>query len=506
MERRANVWRSLSWYTILLILLFIGGIFYVIYKILFPTQPVWITATVERGDVTEFVSVSGFVEAKQIADLAFPTSGIVTAVLVEAGTQVEAGDLIATLAATNLVAERNAAYSNLTAKKSIYNQLVSGPRDEAVTVSNTTLENALANLTQTEKEEAQKIQNARAALLSTNLTATAIDPDTESTAPTVSGTYTCDIEGSYLIEVYSSASDSGYSYNFSGLENGTESITTAQPAPLGDCGLYLQFTAGDNYRNSEWLIELPNIRGTDYVALKNSLDLTLTQAANNIAAARNNLTLAEKERDLTLAPALTDEIEQARTAILEAEANVAAIEAKLADRSIIAPFSGIVTEVNIALGEVANLNPVVTLLADNAYTLKARVPEIDITKLAVGQKITAVFDAESSETVTGTITYVSPIAKQLDGVAYFEIVIEIDEVPSWLRAGLNADIDIIVNKKENVLRLPKRFVNTQADGSKAVLVANGQDLATTTVEVLFTGNDSFLEVKGLAEGTVVVAP
>ena len=499
-------WRSLSWYTILLILLFIGGAIFFLYKILFPTPPVWITANVERGDVTEFVSVSGFVEAKQIADLAFPASGIVTAVLVEAGSQVKAGDLIATLAATNLVAERNAAYGNLTAKRSAYSQLISGPRDEAVLVSDTTLDNALANFKQTEKEEAQKIQNARAALLSTNLTATAIDPNTESTAPTVSGTYTCDTEGSYIIEIYGSAADSGYSYNVSGLETSTESVTTAQPGPLGDCGLYLQFTAGDNYRNSEWLIELPNSRGANYVTLKNNLDLVLTQAANNIAAARNNLTLAEKERDLTLAPALTDEIEQAQAAVQEAEASVAASEAKLADRSIVAPFSGIVTEVNVTLGEVANLNPVVTLLADNAYTLKARVPEIDITKLAVGQKITAVFDAESSETVAGTITYVSPIAKQLDGVAYFEINIVIDEVPDWLRAGLNADIDIIVSKKENVLRIPKRFVSTLTDGSKAVLVANGRDLATTTVEVLFTGNDSFLEVKGLAEGTVVVAP
>lgn len=494
-----------SWYFAIALVLIASTLFF-LYKVLVPNEPERITATVERGDVTEYVSVSGVVEAKQIADLAFPASGVVTDILVEAGTQVEAGDLIATLAATNLVAERNAAFSNLVAARAAYSQLLAGPRDETVIVSNTTLGNALANFTQVEREEDQKINNARAALLSTGLTATAVDPDTDSTAPTVSGTYICDTEGSYLIEVYGSGSDSGYSYTFSGLEAGTESATTDQPAPLGDCGLYLQFTAGDDYRTSEWLIELPNTRGANYVALKNSYDLTLTQAANNISAARNSLTLAERERDLTLAPALSEDIEQARAAITQAEANLASTETKLADRSIVAPFAGIVTDVDIALGEVANLNPVVTLLADNAYTLKAQVPEIDITKLAIGQSVEAVFDAESSETVSGTITYVSPIAKQLDGVAYFEIIIEIDSSPSWLRAGLNADIDIVVNKKENVLRLPKRFVTTSGDGSSVVLVANNRSVATTTVEVLFTGNDSFLEVQGLEEGTVVVAP
>ena len=74
----------------------------------------------------------------------------------------------------------------------------------------------------------------------------------------MSGTYTCDTEGSYLIKIYGSAAESGYSYNFSGLETGTESVSTEQPAPLGNCGLYLQFTPGDNYRATEWLIELPN--------------------------------------------------------------------------------------------------------------------------------------------------------------------------------------------------------------------------------------------------------
>ena len=65
---------------------------------------------------------------------------------------------------------------------------------------------------------------------------------------------------------------------------------------------------------------------------------------------------------------------------------------------------------------------------------------------------------------------------------------------------------ILLLIKENVLRVPKRFVSTHADGISTVLIENGRDLATTTVEVLFIGNDSFLEVKGLDEGTIVVAP
>ena len=54
--------------------------------ILYSTQgsrtPEFVTATVERGTVSEMVSISGFVEAKQSANLAFPGTGIVTDILV----------------------------------------------------------------------------------------------------------------------------------------------------------------------------------------------------------------------------------------------------------------------------------------------------------------------------------------------------------------------------------------------------------------------------------------
>ena len=45
--------------------------------------PELITTTIERGDVAEIVSVSGFVEAQNAAELAFPITGIVDKVLVD---------------------------------------------------------------------------------------------------------------------------------------------------------------------------------------------------------------------------------------------------------------------------------------------------------------------------------------------------------------------------------------------------------------------------------------
>src|SRR3989344_5017517 len=478
--------RSSSLYIILLALLCIGAAFYLLYKILFPAAPVWITATVDRGTVSELVSVSGFVEAKQLAEMSFPATGIVTAVLVEEGAVVTQGEVLATLAASTLVAERNEAEAALVAALAAYSEVVAGPRDEAVTLANTTLQSAEANLARVNIEETRKVNNARAALLSTGLTAVATDPEESSTAPTVSGTYTCLDEGAYEVEIYRSSTDS--------------------PATLGTCGLYLQFTAGDTYSASTWEISIPNTRSSTYTTLLNTYNLTKTQADNAIEAAENNLAVAKDQNTLTTAPARGEARTQAEAAVSQARARIAAIDARLADRSIVAPFDGVVTEVDIATGETAPTTPVVTVLASDAFTLKARIPEIDITKLALGQKMNAVFDARSSETLTGEVTYISPIAKQIDGVAYFEITIELDTLPTWLRAGLNADVDIVIEERQDVVRIPKRFVTTTADGTKSVLVPAGNRVATTTIEVLFTGNDSYYEIKGVDAGTTVIAP
>jgi len=56
-----------------------------------PTESTMITTQVETGSVRQLVSVSGIAEAKQTAELAFPTSGIVSAVHVQKGETISEG-------------------------------------------------------------------------------------------------------------------------------------------------------------------------------------------------------------------------------------------------------------------------------------------------------------------------------------------------------------------------------------------------------------------------------
>jgi pyruvate/2-oxoglutarate dehydrogenase complex dihydrolipoamide acyltransferase (E2) component len=196
------------------------------------------------------VSVSGIAEAEQTAELAFPVVGTVREVLVEVGDKVAAGDTLVTIDARTLYADRQDALANLAQAIATRDELIAGPTASARTVTNETIASKQKTLETTRESEAQKVTNAYRTLLSTDLTAYSKDANEDATPPTVSGTYACNDEGIYKIEMYSSSAESGYSYKLTGIETGTYSVSTEQPIPLGNCGLRIQFDANSTYNRS----------------------------------------------------------------------------------------------------------------------------------------------------------------------------------------------------------------------------------------------------------------
>ncbi len=481
-------------------------LFFTISKLSTETDENRITALIEQGSVTETVSVSGFVEAKNTAHLSFPTVGIVTDVMVEEGQTVAKGDILATLGSQTLVAQRAEAVAALRSAQSAYDELLAGPREEERAQTAQTVSAAQAAYNQTEQLENEKVTNARVALLSNDLAAYATDPDERATAPTVTGSYTCTEEGTYTITTYRSGAYSGYSYTFSGLEGGSDSAYTTQAAPLGTCGLLLQFATDADYGTTQWTIPVPNTNSSSYVTYQNAYALAKEARETALQQAADALSLAEKTETLSNAAPTTYTQQQARARIAQSQAAIAAIDAQIVEKSIVSPFDGVVTTVDILPGETAGNTPIITVLAEDAFTLTARIPEIDITKVSLGQKTETVFDAANDTVFYGATTFISPLATEIDGVAYFETTITLDEPPAWIRSGLNTDIDIIINEVHDVLRVPKRFVTDIVENTGHVQVLDDDKAVATEITITHKGNDGYYAITGLAEGTTVVAP
>lgn len=466
-----------------------------------------VTAVAESGSVREFVSVSGFIEAKKSAKLAFPITGIVADVVVAEGDVVSEGQTLITLNQSALLADRQAAVASLQKAHADRTELINGPSATDRAVTDTTVAIALANVARVEAEQAERTNNAERALYSGSLAAYAVSGEISQTPPTVSGTWNCttDAPTSYTIETFRSNSASGFSYRYRGHESGTETVYTEQSGALGACGLRLQFDPNDTYGNTTWTIPVPNPNGVTYVANTNSLELAKQQALNANAAAAEQLVLAEQQASVSNAAPRSEALARANAAITSANAALSAIDAALADRELTAPFAGVVTSLDVLPGETVTTQPIITVLAEDAFALTSRIPEIDITKILEGQRADVFFDAETTTNVPATIGFISPQAVEIDGVGYFEATLDLAERPTWLRAGLNADIDIIVAEERNVVRVPSRFVTT-TEGSASVTVLAGETQILTPVDIVLQGNDGYVAVDGIEAGTTIVAP
>lgn len=466
-----------------------------------------VTTTVEHGIVEEIVSVSGQLEARRTAKLSFPSAGVVSNILIAEGDEVETGDLLASLADNQLLAERSRALANVRLVEAEQVELLAGPRAEARQVTDETVRIREANLARVISEQEELVAAARRTLLSSGLIVLAADPeDTPALAPQLSGTYSCSTEGSYRLSVYRSTASSGFSYELSGLEAGAFPATIDQPSVIGNCGLFIQFSPNQPYNQTDWIINIPNTLDPQYTANLNAYNRALENQRNAVSAAEDALSATLSEAALANADPRAETLAQINARLTAAEAELARIDADLSDRSIFSPFPGIVAAVDILVGETAGATSVITLLAHNELELSARIPEIDITKISVGQVATIVFDARPNEPLSATVSSLSPLPDQIDGVAYFTAKLRLTELPTWLRTGLNADIDIITDSRPNSLRLPGRFV-TEKDGQANVFTLGNNDKPTSVpVQITFRGNDGFVAVEGLAEGSTVFAP
>ncbi len=464
------------------------------------------TANVSKGTVAEIVSVSGVTKSERTANLAFPTTGLVTNVLVTEGDTVTASSVLATLGSEQEMATLASAEAELALAQAALSELLAGERSESVAITRTAADNAKAALARTITTEEAAVDHARSVLYSNSLVARPKRSNEDATPPSISGTYKCTKAGIYELRLYTSNSASGYSLTINGLEQGTFPISATQALPFGNCGLYAKINAGVPYHDTTWTIEIPNTSSDTYITNKNALTTAEINAKNAIAAATEAVTLAEKELNLTTAAPRSEAVLQAEARVRQAAAKVNAAKATLADRSIIAPFTGIITDTSIIKGEMAGSEPAITMLESGTFEVVARIPEIDITKITTGQRADIIFDAAITDTFNGIITYVAPLPIEIDGVAYFETKISLTNPPDWLRGGLNADVDIITNKKENTLRVPSRYVYTKDGISSVQTVTATGDLATTTVTITFRGNDGYIAIEGLREGETVVAP
>ena len=214
---------------------------------------------------------------------------------------------------------------------------------------------------------------------------------------------------------------------------------------------------------------------------------------------------------------LEDEIQSASESLRNAQLSLDSRYDQLEDYTITSPIQGTIIDKNYNAGEISEANQVLCTIYDLSYlTMTLNVDELDISNIAVGQTVSITADAVENTVYEGVVTKVSVAGTSTGSATTYPVTIRIDDTDGLL-PGMNVDAAITLESAADVLAIPTAALNrgntvlvtadspSAANGTLSETAgADGEEYYSVTVEV-GTSDDSYLEIlSGLQEGDTVV--
>lgn len=244
--------------------------------------------------------------------------------------------------------------------------------------------------------------------------------------------------------------------------------------------------------------------GKDYTELeKESIDTAVVQAEKNFRALEKKV--LESDTSINAANA------QVTSSLLAYQATH--------DVTVKAPASGIVANLSASVGDKVTADsgmaslaltqtttaPVLTVADFSNYSIRIQLNEVDIPKVAVGQKAEISLDAFSGKKFSGRVEHVDSVGTNNQGVITYVVLVTLMNPDTRIRPGMTANVDIEVDRETNVLSVPNSAVKPYK-GGRAVRVENTKtkELEYIPVEVGIKGDTRTQIIKGVREGQEII--
>jgi len=192
---------------------------------------------------------------------------------------------------------------------------------------------------------------------------------------------------------------------------------------------------------------------------------------------------------------------------------------RLSESIVRAPIDGIILQKYVEEGQIivsglSNVSGgtlIIDIAAMHSVYIEAGVNEIDIGKIEIGQRATVVAEAYPQLKFQGKIIRIAPEAKVEQNVTLFDVIVEVENTDGKLKSGMNAQAEISINMRENVLLVPLVAVQNLngaagGPGEGTVRLKEGSDFVSHKVRVgLFNFKEAEI-LSGLSEGDILGLP
>lgn len=264
--------------------------------------------------------------------------------------------------------------------------------------------------------------------------------------------------------------------------------------------------------------------GDVLMTIKNDeLDRNVAEAQRAVAAAQEDLASAQKAAAAAQAAPTTDTaaagaasnastdtsaVSAAQRSLASAQANLDQANAKAAGRTVTAPSSGSIVELNAKVGATVTGGMIMgesdtsggkqcMQIADlSKMKVTVQVGEKDIAKIAVGQSANVTYPAFPDIVSQGTVTAIASVANSdsnySGGSVTFNVDILIEAPDSRLKPGMTAEVSVVTEQLDDVVMVPTMALMTEDGEHYYVNVATddkGKETRRVKVTVV-TQNDN----------------
>ncbi len=409
------------------------------------------TATITKGTLTATVNATGNIQPEANIKLSFDLPGVVAQVLVKDGDIVKQGDVLAKLDTTDLELSAAQARAALAVATAGYNRTIEGPRQADIDAAQAGLNAAYASY--------DKVRSG--ALPDEYADVTAALRNAEA-----------------ALKQAQSAYDQANRANPAGISGSPAALTLEQVTNA-------------------------------YTAARARYDKASKPADNaQLAAAQQQIETARANLDKVKQTAKPYDIEQAQAQIRQAQIQADQAAHRLAQASLHAPRDGILSAVNVKVGELVGAQQVMTLVDLSKLHINITVDEIDIARIKPGQEAIVTLDALPDTELKGIIDRIAPKSGTVSGVVAYEVRVLLEKADSPLKAGMTANTSVVLERRENAVLAPNWAVRRDNKTGKSFIMTRVDEKTSKEIEVkVGLRNETVTEIlSGVDEGQVILAP
>jgi len=242
---------------------------------------------------------------------------------------------------------------------------------------------------------------------------------------------------------------------------------------------------------------------------KGSVLATIDNRLKQLAVQSATVSLTKLKRDLERyenlykgGSATEQQLDDARIACENAKIQLEQAQKQLDDATIIAPFSGVITQKQVEKGAFINIgSPIASIVDISKLKIKINVSETNVYEIKKGDVAKITSDIYPEKSFSGRISFIS---EKGDDTHNYPVEIEMPNSDKYpLKAGTFVNADITIPGKSLSLYIPREALQGSSQDARVFVAEKGK--AVLRKIIVGSGTDFDLEVlSGLNKGEKVV--